>query len=83
MTNLEEKTRKLNEQIKTFMDFTSDQLIQDSADLKVIDIKPIGEMRTVFRPLDMLMEVCLEQARVIDKIEGDLEFIKKCLIKRQ
>lgn len=83
MTNLVAKTNDLNEGIKMLMDLASDQLIQNSADLKAIDIKQIGEMRMVFRTLDMLMGVCLEQARVIDKMEEDLEFIKKCLIKRQ
>lgn len=83
MTNLVAKTNDLNEGIKALMDLASDQLIQNSADLKAIDIKQIGEMRMVFRTFDMLMGVCLEQARVIDKMEEDLEFIKKCLIKRQ
>lgn len=83
MTNLVAKTNDLNEGIKMLMDLASDQLIQNSADLKAIDIKQIGEMRMVFRTFDMFMGVCLEQARVIDKMEEDLEFIKKCLIKRQ
>ena len=83
MSNLAEKTKNMNEEIKALMVFSSNRLIQNRFDLKAINSKLIEEMQIEFRTLDIFMEVCLEQAKVIDKMEKDLETIKEYLIEKR
>ena len=83
MSNLEEKTRKLNEQIKTFMDFISDQMIKNHDDLKWIDPMTIETMQLEAMVIDALMDTCLKQAITIDKMERDLDFIKNYLVNKK